>query len=91
MTGSKNSGRRPAHEELRLRRGEISSRQLSDTTGVSMSTLDAWTKSGWVTVARRVDGKGKGSRRIFNEAVAVDEVDLVVQVLEACPYNHKTQ
>lgn len=88
MAGNEHSGRRPAHEEMRLKRGEISSRQLSDITGVSMGTLHTWVVTGFITVAR-VDGEGKGSRRVFKESVAVDEVRAVVRGVRACPYEHK--
>lgn len=89
MMGNTNSGRRPAHVEMNLQRGEVSSRQLSDLTGVSMRTLDWWAKSG-ILVPARQDGKGKGSRRVYRETVAVDDVKHLVLAIRACPYEHKT-
>ena len=88
MGGNEHSGRQPAHVELRLKKGMISSRQLSEITGVTMGTIHSWTKSGFITVAY-VDGEGKGSRRVYSESVAVDEVRDVIQVVGACPYGHK--
>lgn len=55
-----------------------------------MDTLHYWTKSGFISTAY-VDGEGKGSRRVFRETVAVYEVTNLIQALQACPYNHKTQ
>jgi len=81
-------GRKPAHEEMKLRKGYISSRQLSEMTGVSMGTLDTWTVTGFITVAY-VDGEGKGSRRVFRESVAVPEVESVIAGVRGCPYEHK--
>lgn len=88
MAGNEHSGRRPAHEEMKLKRGLISTRQLSGITGVSMGTLDKWTIAGFITVDY-VDGEGKGSRRVFRESLAVDEVRAVVRGVRACPYEHK--
>ncbi len=88
--GNSNSGRKPAHVEMRLKKGMISSRQLSTITGVSMETLHYWTKKGFITTAY-IDGEGKGSRRVFREQVAVNEVTDLVQALQACPYDHKMQ
>ncbi|KKK54006.1 hypothetical protein LCGC14_3089090, partial [marine sediment metagenome] len=47
-------------EEMKLRKGDISTRQLSGISGVSMRTLDTWVKAGFITTAY-VDGEGKGS------------------------------
>lgn len=88
--GNSNSGRKPAHVEMKLKKGHISTRQLSTITGVTMDTLNYWTKVGFITTAY-IDGEGKGSRRVYREQVAVHEVTDLVQALEACPYSHKTQ
>ncbi len=88
MGGNEHSGRRPAHEEMKLKKGMISSRQLSEITGVTMGTLDTWTVAGFITVAY-VDGEGKGSRRVFRGSVAVPEVEAVIAGVRACPYEHK--
>ena len=90
MAGNEHSGRQPAHVEMKLKKGMISSRQLSEITGVTMETLQKWIRTGFVTVAY-VDGEGKGSRRVFRESVAVDEVRGVIQAVGACPYEHKTR
>ncbi len=87
MSGNTKSGRRPAHVELKLKRGHISSRQLSEMTGVSMSTLDAWTNAGFVKTAYVV-GEGKASRRVYKKS-AIYEVSKVSQAMQACPYEHK--
>lgn len=89
MSGNASSGRRPAHEEMKLRKGEISTRQLSSETGVSMHTLDQWTNAGFITMAY-VDGEGKGGRRVYKEKVAVLEVIELIRVIGNCPYGHKT-
>lgn len=88
--GNSNSGRKPAHVEMKLKKGHVSTRQLSTITGVSMGTLHYWTKAGFITTAY-IDGEGKGSRRIYKEAVAVHEVTGLIEALQACPYDHKTQ
>lgn len=88
--GNQNSGRKPAHVEMRLKKGHISTRQLSTITGVSMRTIDYWTKVGFITTAY-IDGEGKGSRRVYKETVAVHEVTNLIEAMQACPYEHKTQ
>ncbi len=88
--GNQNSGRKPAHEEMKLRKGDISTRQLSGISGVSMRTLDTWVKAGFITTAY-VDGEGKGSRRVFKKTVAVHEVTSLIEAMQACPYEHKVQ
>ena len=55
-----------------------------------MDTLHYWTKAGFITTAY-IDGEGKGSRRVYKEAVAVHEVTNLIEALQACPYEHKTQ
>ena len=93
MSGNRQSGRRPANEEMKLRKGEISTRQLSDITGVSMKMLGNWIKSE-IIVPHRIEGDqshGKGSRRVFREEVAVQQVSRVSRAVAACPYNHKTK
>ncbi len=81
-------GRKPAHEELNLKGGMISSRQLSEITGVTMGTLEKWVASRFITVAYVV-GEGKASRRVYEESVAVPEVESVIAGVRACPYEHK--
>ncbi len=86
-------GRRPAHEEMNLRKGYISTRQLSDLTGVSMRLLDYWLKSE-IIVPHHVEGDeghGKGSRRVFREDVAVPQVYRISRAVAACPYGHKSK
>lgn len=87
MGGNFNSGRRPAHEELKLKRGQISSRQLSEMTGVSMSMIDQWTNAGFITPVY-VDGEGKGARRVFKKST-IYEISKIAQAMQACPYEHK--
>ncbi len=85
-------GRRPASEEMRLRRGRITSRQVSEQSGVPYPRIDYWTKVGFLktTSHRGEKGHGKGSRRVFNEATIFDDLDDLIERMQACPYEHKT-
>ena len=83
------SGRRPAHEEMNLQRGFITTRQLSNLTGVSLDMLGWWARSEFISTAFVV-GKDRGSRRVFLERVAVSQVTKLLEAIRACPYEHKT-
>ena len=84
------SGRRPAHEEMDLEEGMISSRQLSERTGVSMRQLDWWVKAGFLIPHQA--GIGKGSRRLWRESMVetIAGHGGLVDRMKACPYDHKT-
>lgn len=86
--GTSNSGRRPAHEEMRLKANQLSSRQVADLTKISMARLDWWAKSGFVSPIKVV-GEGKGSVRIWHKDIIWEIKDLAHR-LDACPYDHKT-
>lgn len=87
--GNAKSGRRPAHEEMKLKKGQLSSRQVSEQAGVSMGMLDWWAKKGFLDYAHDQIGEGKGSRRVWTKMAPWGVKDLVNR-LDACPYDHKT-
>ena len=87
--GSSNSGRRPAHEEMKLRRGQLSSRQVSDQTGVGMRTLDWWAQKGFLDSVHHNDSEGKGSRRVWSKNAPAFVIDLA-QHIGDCPYDHNS-
>jgi len=84
-------GRRPASEEMNLRKGKVTSRQVSEQSGISYARIDYWSKIGFLKVAshRGEKGHGKGSRRVFNEDTIFEDLKDLVARMEACPYDHK--
>lgn len=84
-----NQGRRPAHEEMKLLPGFISTRQLSEATEIDQDLIDMWTRAGLIQPAQHI-GEGKGSRRVW----LVEQAEEILQLREritACPYEHRVE